>query len=458
MNIKKTFRDVFIAIARKFGLELKDKVYSDETEYQYSDIGLNPIAIGANVISTIAVDDSTIEIKGDNARAKALSDIVQYYQDDIRSAAVEVAAGTGDCIIRPYSDGERIGINIIENSDFSIIDSVGNFIKSAIIRLDGYTDENNKQYDLFELQTLKESEGITYVSVMRIAYKDMKEQISLAETQWSDMDEEQIIPAEQLLFGRIKCPTVNRTDPNSVNGVPITFGCEKIIREIKQKYVQYNKEFDKKEAKLFADKTLFAGGNNNNNKSSFSFPDNDVYQFVNGDTANGGVKNLIDDYSPDIRDESLKNGENFNLSILELCCGFSRGIFTSPETSFATATEMRNSLKKTFSFIKKFRTRIESGERQLFKAIDIIMNLNSTTPIGDYEICNDWSYDYIEETKERFNQLIQSHNIGAIPTWKVAAWTENLDEETAKALVIEAAAENEPEQSPKSNEGDGIED
>lgn len=72
------------------------------------------------------------------------------------------------------------------------------------------------------------------------------------------------------------------------------------------------------------------------------------------------------------------------------------------------------------------------------------MNLNNTTPIGDYEIYNDWSYDYIEETKERFNQLMQAHSIGAIPTWKVTAWIENLDEESAKALAAEAAAGIEP--------------
>ena len=82
---------------------------------------------------------------------------------------------------------------------------------------------------------------------------------------------------------------------------------------------------------------------------------------------------MIEDYSPAIRETEFQAANNFNLSVLELCCGFSRGVFTKPETAFATASEMKNSLKKTFAFVKRFRRRLEVGDRMLFNAINIII-------------------------------------------------------------------------------------
>ena len=134
--------------------------------------------------------------------------------------------------------------------------------------------------------------------------------------------------------------------------------------------------------------------------------------------------------------------------MLELCCGFSRGVFTSPETSFATATEMKNSLKKTFAFVKRFRKRLELGDKMLFHAIDIIMNLNGNTPMGEWTISHDWSYDYIEETKERFNQLMQGHSAGVVSDETLCAWINNLKEDEAAAYMekLRAAAETEQEE------------
>lgn len=39
---------------------------------------------------------------------------------------------------------------------------------------------------------------------------------------------------------------------NFINGVPITFGCEEIIDNIKTKYAQYNEEFDRKQSQILA--------------------------------------------------------------------------------------------------------------------------------------------------------------------------------------------------------------
>lgn len=451
MNINATVKSLFLKIANRLGLTLTEKT---DIKIKYAEKGLNPTAIGAGVIANIAIDDSDIIINGKNARADALREIKEYFTDEIQTAAAEVSLGTGDCIVRPFTDGTHIGFNIIGNDNFVITESIGTHLKGVIIKLDEYKNSSDT-YRLFESQTLKEIDNAKLVYIRRFVYKNDSE-VDFSSTHWKNMQTEEIVTADQLLIGRYKCPTINREDYNSVNGVPITFGCESIIENVKTKYRQYNEEFDRKQAKTFADRTLFKKANGENASSKLVL---DEHQFVTVQAdLESGIGALIQDYSPTIREADFQNANNFNLSVLELCCGFSKGIFTTPEISFTTATEMVQSLKKTFSFVKRFRRRIELGDIMLFNAINIIMNLNAITPLGEWDIHHDWSYDYIEQAAEKFNQLIQAHAAGAVKTEDVTAWVLGLDEEKAKKYVAEIKAIAESEKEEKTLEDfDGLE-
>lgn len=439
MKINEIAKEFFIKIAKKLGLELQKK---SETKSLYNEDGFNPTAIGANVVAAIAVDDSEIIIDGKNKRADAIREMVDYFVEDIEDIAAEVSLGTGDCIVRPYTDGKNIGLNVIGNNDFVITESIGTQLKGVIMKIDEYTVDT-KSYRLFESQSLKDTKSGSAVYIRRFAYLNDTE-IDIQSTNWKGIMSEDMVLSEQLLLGRYKCPTINRENYNSANGVPITFGYDTVIGNVKKKYAQFNDEFDRKQAVTFIDRTLVKGDPNNNSPRKYKL---DGHEFINTTgNLNDGISSMIQDYSPDIRSADFQLGEDFNLAVLELCCGFSRGVFTKPETSFATATEMKNSLKKTFSFVKKFRRKIESGNKMLFKAIDIIMNLNGITPMGDWEIRHEWSYDYIEQTQEKFNQLIQAHSIGAVKTSDVTAWVLDMSQEEAELYVSEIEAETETEE------------
>lgn len=135
MKAENIVKDIFLKIANKLGFKLQEKT---ENEIDYSKKGLNPTAIGAGVIANIAIDDSDIIIDGSNARAKALRKIKDYYTDEIQTPAAEVSLGTGDCIVRPFTDGKYIGLNIIGNCDFAITESIGTHLKGIIMKLDQY--------------------------------------------------------------------------------------------------------------------------------------------------------------------------------------------------------------------------------------------------------------------------------------------------------------------------------
>ena len=189
----------------------------NDCEIDFTESGLNPTAIGASVIANIAIDDSDVIVDGENARADAIRELKDYYTDEFQTLVAEISLGTGDAIVRPYTDGKFIGLNVIGNDNFVITESIGTHIKGVIMMLDEY-EEKNKVYRLFESQTLKNNDEQSIVYIRRFAYENNKE-ISLLATSWDSMAQEEIITADQLLIGRYKCPTINRENYNSANGV-----------------------------------------------------------------------------------------------------------------------------------------------------------------------------------------------------------------------------------------------
>ena len=70
MNPTSFVKNILLYLAQKVGLELQDKpVYRDD----YSDMkNISVTAVIANKVSTLAMQDSTITIEGDSARAQII--------------------------------------------------------------------------------------------------------------------------------------------------------------------------------------------------------------------------------------------------------------------------------------------------------------------------------------------------------------------------------------------------
>ena len=84
-------KNILLYLAQKVGLELQDKpIYRDD----YSDMGnISVTAVIANKVATLAMQDSTITIEGESARAKFLQGFLDYYLGDRMDVAAEVAPG-----------------------------------------------------------------------------------------------------------------------------------------------------------------------------------------------------------------------------------------------------------------------------------------------------------------------------------------------------------------------------
>lgn len=314
--------------------------------------------------------------------------------------AAEVALGTGDCIVKPYTDGKRLGVDIVKNGDFAVCESIGNDILSCILKVGEIKNESGL-YQRYEIQMVKEAQTesgqeTSALIIRNVAFKGANE-IRLDQVPaWKDIPEEQIIPnVDRPLFGRYKSPAVNRADVNGVNGVKITAGVDGPMAKAVEAYERFNREYSAKETMIFADKTLLVKDENGNvvlpqEKRRF-------FQMMRGAGDNANPGKLIQEFSPEIRGSDLEVGITVNNKMVELLCGLSPGILTPPTTSYATATEMRAALNSTFAVITKFRRALERGTDDLLHAVDVIANYNNLAPIGLWETHYDWSASYIEQ-------------------------------------------------------------
>ena len=434
MNFLKT---IFLKIASRLGLELQRKNLSAD---DYSNLGVNLTATIANRVATLTMIDSGANIEGNNARAKYLDEFLQDYIADRMGVAAEVSLGTGDCLIKPYTDGVRIGLDIIKNNNFTVCDSIGNFIKSCLIKADEIKDDNGNLYERIEAQILKEGQTevgqtVPVLVIYQMAFKNGNEIPLNAVKAWESIQPETIIPnVDRMLFGRYKCPTVNRQNVNGVNGVKITYGLDSVMQKAQAAFERFNDEFEKKEAFVFADKTVFK---KDPSTGKMVLPKGKEKLFLNVNAGDNGE--LIKEYSPDIRSAEMNESIEVNFKMLELLAGLSNGVLTSPTTNFATATEMKASLQATFAFMTKFRKSLENGTIDLLNAVNVLLNANNITPDGEWDVQFDWSSSYIENIQEQFNRLMQAESIGAVDKSEVRSWVMDEDLLTAEEKVAEIA-------------------
>ena len=433
-------RRIFLKLAEKLGLSLQPK---PDVADDYSDTAnISLTAVIAQKLATLTMQDSDITIEGDSARARYMQDFLDYYTGGMMDVAAEVALGTGDCIIKPYTDGRRIGVDIIKNKDFVVCESIGNDILGCIMKVGEFQDEYNTVYERFEAQMIRQEEteagkAVDVLIIHNTAYKNGKE-ISLADVPaWSGIKPEEKIPnVSKPLFGRYKCPTVNRKDVNGVNGVKITYGLDGVMAQAVEAYNRFNREYASGEKMVFIDKTLM----DKDAQGNVVYPGGkkNMFHLVKGV---GGKEGLIQEHTPDIRSADLEKGIEVNNKMVELLAGLSQGILTAPTTSYATATEMRAALNNTFAVITKFRRELEKGTNDLLETVEVIANRNGLSPIGSWKAQYNWSSGYIEQMDEHFNQLMLAQGIDAVERAEVRSWLMDEPYQEAKQRVEQIAEE-----------------
>lgn len=415
-------------IKRLFGIEktiTSTKMQKENRKYtdDYLDISkINFRAIFASKLATLAVSDSLAIIEGDNKRAELLKGALGNVWKQSKKI-IDTALGTGGAIIIPYVNSGEILFDIVKQSNIVINAKSGNKITSMSVVADTLTKNTIVYYRIVNYTV---ENGTLYIVNKAVSQYGAPANVD----EWASIRDIAISNVDRVPAGFIKCPVDNRKN-NDYYGVPITYGCDKIIEDIYTCLEQIQTEFKRKEVRLQVDERAF----DKDPKTGKPILRDSL--FMKGRSDDGSMFNIFD---PEIRESSYYNHLNHLFELFEKQVGTSRGILTVPETHGATATEIKAAMHDTFALVTNIRKAAEDGINDFLIACDVLANYYSLTPPGEYKVVFDWDYSMIENSDETWQQLIQAQSIGVRSKAELRAWQTGESIEEAQAAIDDIAA------------------
>lgn len=386
----------------------------------YADISdINITAIVSNRLSTQATADGTLEVVGKNARADFIGECCNEVFKKIKKIT-SAALAVGGCAIVPYIENGKILYNIVKQNRIMINDRSGERITNVTILADCMTVNDMVYYRYVNHAVIDNTLYITNKCVNEYGRETMIDA-------WKDIQDVAISNVNRVLLGFIKSPIDNRRSGDEY-GVPVTYGCGKLIDDIKECLAQVRNEFKKKRVRLQVDKRALK----KDPKTGKTVIEDDI--FMTGHSESGNLFNIFD---PAIRESSFHARLERLLALVEKTVGTSPGILTAPVTAGATATEIKAAIGDTFAIVCDIRRAIEAGLCDYAYACDVLANYYSLAPMGEYELKFSWSYSMIESTTETWQQMKDLQSIGGMSKAELRSWQTGEDIEAAQAAVDE---------------------
>ena len=234
-----------------------NKEIDDNSKYasEYKSIdNINFNAIFSNKLANYVINDSNLNITTDNDRGKLLNKTGQKVWKKAKKI-VSMGFGYGGVVLVPYVKGGKIFFNIVSQDRLTIDEMQGDDITGATILAEKKVIQGNVSTKVYLRWTNYQVKNNNLTITQQ--YTDEKGNKIPTPSFWQNVQEIRVISdVDKCLFGYIKSPINNRKS-NDKYGVPITYGCEDTILEIKDTLKQMYTEFKAKETFVGVDATLF---------------------------------------------------------------------------------------------------------------------------------------------------------------------------------------------------------
>lgn len=395
-------------------------------EYEYID-DINFNAIFSNKLANYVISDSNMNITGDNARVDLLNKTGQSMWKKAKKF-VSMGFGYGGVILVPYVKGGKIYYSIVSQNRVTIDEMEGDLITGATVLAEKKVINGNINTKTYMRWTNYQIQNGNMVITQQFS-DDKGNKIPTPEF-WANIQEVQTITnVDRVLFGYLKSPINNRR-ANDKYGVPITYGCEATINEIKTTMQQLLDEYELKRPFVGVDVTMFNGKN--------QLPAHGLFKKIDFGT-NG--EDRFEVFDPAFRSYADRLQELYKR--LEHEIGTSAGIISELNTENATATEIKRAMYDTFTIVDDMRSNLEKCMEDFFYACNVLANAYNLSPQGEYELGFDWSYSLLEDTDAEFNHLMAGVNKNVISEAELRNWIKpDEDMEQSQKAIDEIKANN----------------
>lgn len=438
--ILKLFGRLIYQSEQQLGQALTDKQRYEDTRQE------NITALLAGKVANIAFGDAQVAVASDapNAFSDLLNNIAAREFVKVKHN-IAAGLGIGMIVSIPYSVdsglGRRIYIDTVTKERFFISSMQGGDITGCVI----LAEEITRERKVFKRWADYSIENGVY-TIRNRATRDSSPVPLDSVEEWALIPEEiRIGGVKRLPVAVFKCPQ-NPRRTGGVEGVPITYGCDATLKKIASTLNDIEREYEKKKAKIFADRSLIRKrreADEEGDTSRFAvrspasngFDDRDLFVAFNSTDRLG-----VDIFDPDIRDGAYYNKLAQHFAMLEKECGLSEGVITKLQTAAATATEIRRAMYDTFCFCDDIHKNFQQYFDDLIYGCEVLINFYGLAPYADYNVSYSWSYALIEDSLQTFSQLMQAESIGAERTAEIRRFNhpdESLEE--AQAVIDEIA-------------------
>ena len=244
--------------AFKISTEATKKELEDNQKYavEYERIDkINFNAIFSNKIANYVSNDSSMNIIGENTRKDLLEKIGQSLWKK-RKKIVSSGLGYGGIFLVPYVKGNKLFYNRVPQGRVTIDSVEGDLITGATIlaeeKVISQTFGQDKVYIRWTNYRIENGNCI-----IEQKFTDGTGKAIDTPSFWQNiMIKQTISNCDRALLGYFKSPVNNRKMMDKY-GVPITYGCDETIAEIRDTLKKIVREYDLKDAFIGADSTMF---------------------------------------------------------------------------------------------------------------------------------------------------------------------------------------------------------
>ena len=420
-----------------------------EADYRRVD-EINFAYIFANKLANIAVSDAVLNVTGQDGseggeRTQVIADALEHVFEKAHKITAQVLGSGGRALVPCVING-AVRFDVVAQERLYVIDMDGDALTAAAVLADS-AEVNGKRYFRWACYSLENGDLV----VLNRATDEGGKAYPLEQfPAWAEIPEEySIAGVERLPLAFMRCPVDNRREKD-VYGVPVTYGCEGLIAEIREHLKLIAREYRLTRPMLGLSAEMWsrpfgsAVGESGVDRLKKTVQDSDdPFVPIEGAYDDSNPPWLV--YSPPIRNEAMYDRLDRLFELLEKAVGTSRGILTARESAAATATEIRAANHDTFTLVSSIRTMWERALDDMAYAVDVLAEHFGLTPSGardDYAVGVDWDMSLFESSSESFQQLSELQSRGMISKAELRQWVRGGTLEEAQAAVDEIADEH----------------
>lgn len=404
------------------------KLYENNPQNANGAKGLNLAAAICSELARLA----TIEMKSEIFGSKRADYLNSQYQKVIDGARVflEYACAKGGVILKPYIYNGKIGVGIVQADGFLVTSYTSEGEINGAVFYD-VIHKNSKWYTRLEEHSIKnDAYYIKNTAYESKSPDDAGREIPLSVvSEWEDIQPVcRIENLDKPLFAYLKMPNANTIDVNSPLGVSVFSRATDLIYNAYEQYSDLLWEFESGKRALFIDECAVR----RDDEGRAMLPQKRLYRMLST-----GNDELFEDWSPQIREQSIIAGLNRILRSVEFNCGLAYGTLSDPDYTDKTAEEIKASKQRSYATVCDIQKALQKALITLIEAMDIYCDIYSLAPQGEYMVSFDFDDSIICDRNKEFDEKIMLLEKGIIAPWEMRAWYFNESENTAREQIGE---------------------